>query len=168
MRRSIFAFALLAAFGAAEAQAQTTATVGTTLSFTMQERLFIDVTDDNLVFTAPTTADLDAGYTQTVSHSVEHRGNMEHTITVAPDAPTWQVPLVGYPGTKPASDLEWSNDSGSSWNAVDNGATVGTGVRGGFGAAGNEDIAVDWRAAISYAEPAGPYQLTVTYTSTAN
>jgi hypothetical protein len=43
---------------------------------------------------------------------------------------------------------------------------VGSGVRGGFGL--NPDIPVSWRTAIDYDEPAGGYNLTVTYTSTAN
>jgi hypothetical protein len=131
----------------------------------MQQRLFLDVDNDNLVFADPTVADLDAGFTQTVSHNVQHRGNVNDVITVAPDAATWNTPLI-YVGTKPADDLEWSNDSGSSWNVVSAAVNVGSGVRGGFGL--NPDIPVSWRTAIDYDEPAGGYNLTVTYTSTAN
>ena len=74
-------FVILTLLAVTRADAQTT--VNTTLSFTMQERLFLDVDDSNLVFSDPTTADLDAGYTQTVTHNVEHRGNVDHVITVA-------------------------------------------------------------------------------------
>lgn len=165
MRSTLFLAAIALAAGAADLAAQTTATVNTTLSYTMQERLFIDVDDDNLMLPDPSTSDLDAGFTQSVAHDVEHRGNVDHTITVAPAAATWNAPL-SYTGTKPAGDLEWSSDGGTSWNPVDAAATVGTGVRGGFGL--NPDIPVSWRAAVGYDEPAGGYNLTVTYTSTAN
>lgn len=157
------AFAALALVAVPQADAQTS--VNTTLSFTMQQRLFLDVDDANLIFADPTTADLDAGYTQTVAHNVEHRGNVNHLITVAPSTATWNAP-VSYPGTKPADDLEWSNDSGTSWNVVSAAVNVGSGVRGGFGL--NPDIPVTWRAAIDYTEPAGGYNIIVTYTSTAN
>lgn len=157
--------AVVALAAAPQANAQTTATVNTTLSFTMQERLFLDVDDANLVFTDPTTADLDAGYTQAVSHNVEHRGNVAHTITVAPTAATWNVPFT-YSGTKPADDLEWSNDGGSAWNVVSAGLNVGTGVRGGAGL--NPNIPITWRAVVGLDEPAGGYDIVVTYTSTAN
>lgn len=165
MKRSLLVAAFALTFMVADLAAQTTATVNTTLSFTMQERLFLDVDDNNLVFPDPTTTDLDAGYTQTVSHNVEHRGNVDHTITVAPASAIWNAPLT-YVGVKPADDLEWSNDGGTSWNVVSAATNVGTGVRGGVGL--NPDIPVDWRAAVSYAEVAGGYNLTVTYTSTAN
>lgn len=165
MKRSLLAVAFALVVSVPQVNAQTTATVSTTLSFTMQQRLFIDVTNNALVFPDPTLADLDAGYTQTVSHSVEHKGNVDHTITVDPDAANWLVPL-SYSGNKPADDLEWSNDAGTSWNVVSAAVNVGTGVRGGFGL--NPDIPVSWRAAIDYTEPDGGYQLTVTYTSTAN
>jgi hypothetical protein len=157
------AFAALALVAVPQAEAQTS--VNTTLSFTMQQRLFLDVDDAALVFPDPTTADLDAGLTQTVSHNVEHRGNVNHVITVAPSAATWNAP-VAYPGTKPADDLQWSNDAGSSWNVVSAAVNVGTGVRGGTGL--NPDIPVNWRAAVDYGEPAGAYSIVVTYTSTAN
>ncbi len=163
--RFVLALAAAVLVAAPQASAQTTATVNTTLSFTMQERLFLDVDDANLIFADPTTADLDAGYTQTVSHNVEHRGNVDHTITVAPSAATWNVPLT-YVGAKPADDLEWSNDGGTSWNVVSAAVNVGSGVRGGFGL--NPDIPVTWRAGVDYSEPAGGYNLVVTYTSTAN
>ena len=162
MRRAFFAFAALAAVGVAEANAQVT--VNTTLSFTMQERLFIDVTSGNLVFPDPTFADLDAGYTQTVSHDVLHRGNVDHTITVAP-AGAWLQPVT-YPGVKPVDDLEWSNDGGTNWNVVSAAVDVGSGVQGGFGL--NPPITVDWQTAIGSDEPLGGYSITVTYTSTAN
>lgn len=157
------AFAALALVAVPQAEAQTS--VNTTLSFTMQQRLFLDVDDANLIFADPTTADLDAGYTQTVAHNVEHRGNVAHLITVAPSTPTWNAP-ISYPGTKPADDLEWSTDAGTSWNVVSAAVNVGAGVPGGFGL--NPDIPVTWRAAIDYTEPAGGYNIIVTYTSTAN
>jgi len=157
------AFAALALVAVPQAEAQTN--VNTTLSFTMQQRLFLDVDDANLVFPDPTTTDIDAGFTQTVSHNVEHRGNVDHLITVAPSNPNWNVPLT-YVGSKPADDLEWSTDGGSSWNVVSAAVNVGSGVRGGFGL--NPDIPVTWRAAVDYSEPAGGYSIVVTYTSTAN
>lgn len=157
------AFAALALVAVPQAEAQTN--VNTTLSFTMQQRLFLDVDDANLVFPDPTTTDIDAGFTQTVSHNVEHRGNVDHLITVAPSNPNWNVPLT-YVGSKPADDLEWSTDGGSSWNVVSAAVNVGSGVRGGFGL--NPDIPVTWRAAVDYSEPSGGYSIVVTYTSTAN
>ncbi|MFQ5529009.1 MAG: hypothetical protein ACE5FP_01540 [Gemmatimonadota bacterium] len=123
----VAAMAVLALVAVPQAGAQTT--VNTTLSFTMQQRLFLDVDDASLIFADPTTSDLDAGFTQTVSHNVEHRGNVDHIITVAPSAATWNVPLT-YVGSKPADDLEWSNDGGTTWNVVSAPVNVGTGVRG--------------------------------------
>ena len=165
MKRSLLAVAFALVTLVPQVNAQTTATVSTTLSFTMQQRLFLDVSNNALVFPDPTLANLDAGYTQTVSHDVQHKGNVPHTITVAPDQASWNAP-VSYPGTKSADDLEWSNNGGTSWNTVSAAANVGTGVRGGFGL--NPDIPVSWRTAINYTEPDGSYNLTVTYTSTAN
>ncbi|MDH3298281.1 MAG: hypothetical protein OEM23_03080 [Gemmatimonadota bacterium] len=159
----VTAIAALALVVVPDANAQTN--VNTTLSFTMQQRLFLDVDDAALVFPDPTTADLDAGLTQTVAHNVEHRGNVDHVITVAPSTATWNVP-VSYPGTKPADDLEWSTNAGTTWNVVSAAVNVGTGVRGGAGL--NPDIPVTWRAAVGYDEPAGAYNIVVTYTSTAN
>jgi hypothetical protein len=156
-------FVVLTLLAAAKADAQTT--VNTTLSFTMQQRLFLDVDDSNLVFADPTTTDLDAGFTQTVAHNVEHRGNVDHVITVAPAAATWNVPFT-YVGTKPADDLEWSNDGGTIWNVVSAAVNVGSGIRGGAGL--NPDIPVTWRAAVSYDEVPGGYNIVATYTSTAN
>lgn len=163
MKRTILALSLALTFVASEADAQ--ATVNTTLSFTMQQRLYLDVDDDNLVFPDPTVSDLDAGYSQTVSHNVEHRGNVDHVITVAPAAASWNAPVT-YVGSKPADDLEWSNDAGTTWIVVSGATNVGTGVQG--DASLNPDIPVSWRAAIDYDEPAGGYDLTVTYTSTTN
>lgn len=161
MKRSFLVAAFVLVVSVPQVNAQ--ATVTTTLSFTMQQRLFLDVDNDNLVFADPTIADLDAGYTQTVSHNVEHKGNVAHTITVAPDQASWNSPITT---VKPATDLEWSNNGGTSWNVVSAGVDVGTGVPGGFGL--NPDIGVNWRSAIRYSEPDGAYSLTVTYTSTAN
>lgn len=163
MRRSLLAFALLVAFGAAEANAQ--ATVGTTIRFSHAERLYINVDNNDLTLPTPTIADLDAGFSQSVSHNVEHRGNVDHTITVANDQANWNAPLT-YVGSKPANELEWSNDGGTSWNAVTAAVDVGSGVQGGFGL--NPDIPVSWRAVVAYDEPDGDYSLPVTYTSTAN
>lgn len=166
MKRSMLLAVFALTFGVvAEATAQATASANTTLSFTMQQRLFLDVSDDDLTFPDPTTSDLDAGYTQTVSHNVQHKGNVNHVITVAPSDPSWTTPFT-YVGSKAADDLEWSTDGGTSWNTVSAAVDVGTGQRGGFGV--NPDVPVSWRAAIDYAEPTGAYSLTVTYTSTAN
>lgn len=166
MKKLVFVAAALALIVAAPQTAQAQATVSTAFSLTINNKLFIDVDLNSLTIPEPDIAEFDAGATQAVSHDVLHKGNVAHTITVAPTgaATTWTGPLGA---NKPISDLEWKVGAGT-WQAVDNGATVGTGVKGGFGVPGNEDIAVSWRALIDYDDLDGVYSTDVTYTSTAN
>lgn len=154
---------LAVAAGAGDAHAQVSR--NTTINLQIPELLFIDVTNDNLTLPTPDFAQFDAGYTQTTGHAVRHRGNVAHTITVAPAPGTtiWNGPAGS---SKAASDLEWSTDAGGNWNQVTASVDVGAGVKGGFGL--NPDIPVTWRSAITYDEPVGSYQIVVTYTSTPN
>ena len=140
------------------------ATVNTTISLQIPELLFIDVTSSALSLPTPDFAEFDASYTGTATHSVLHRGNVDHTITVAP-APgvtIWNGPAGS---SKAAGDLEWSMASGT-WNSVTDAVNVGTGVKGGFGL--NPDIPVSWRSLVGYDELSGNYSIVVTYTATPN
>jgi hypothetical protein len=149
---------------AESAKAQSPATVNTTINLQIPELLFIDVTSSALSLPTPDFAELDVNYTGTASHAVRHRGNVAHTITVAPatGVTIWNGPAGS---SKAAGDLEWSTASGA-WNAVTDAVNVGTGVKGGFGL--NADIPVSWRSYVDYDEPSGNYSIVVTYTATAN
>jgi hypothetical protein len=138
--------------------------VNTTINLQIPELLFIDVTSSALSLPTPDFAELDNNYTGTASHAVRHRGNVDHTITVAPatGVTIWNGPAGS---NKAAEDLEWSTGSGT-WNAVTSAETVGEGFKGGFGA--NDDIPVSWRSYVDYNEPSGNYSIVVTYTATAN
>lgn len=166
MKKMLLLAAAIAMFGATarKVEAQLTKTVNTTINLQIPELLFIDVTNDNLVLPTPDFAQLDAGFTGPASHQVRHRGNVAHTITVAPAAgvTSWTGP-VGT--TKPVEDLQWSLDA-SAWNLVSASTNVGTGVKGGFGL--NPNIPVWWRSAVDYDELAGDYSIVVTYTSASN
>ena len=166
MKKMLLLAAAIAMFGATArtVEAQLTKTVNTTINLQIPELLFIDVTNDNLVLPTPDFAQLDAGFTGPASHQVRHRGNVAHTITVAPAAgvTSWTGPDGT---TKPVEDLQWSLDA-SAWNLVSASTNVGTGVKGGFGL--NPNIPVWWRSAVDYDELAGDYSIVVTYTSAPN
>ena len=123
MKKLLFAAAAVMLLVAApQAQAQT---VTTAFNMTISNKLFIDVDQAILTIPEPDIAEFDAGATQATSHAVLHKGNVAHTITVAPTSgTTWDGPSGA---NKPISDLEWKVGAGT-WQAVDNGATVGTGV----------------------------------------
>jgi len=165
MRKPLLCAVAIAAVAASAGDARAQVTRNTTINLQIPELLFIDVTNDNLTLPTPDFAQFDAGYTQTTGHAVRHRGNVAHTIAVAPATGTtiWDGPAGS---SKAASDLEWSNDGGGNWSQVTASTNVGTGVQGGFGL--NPDIPVSWRSAIAYDEPVGSYQIVVTYTSTPN
>jgi hypothetical protein len=163
MKKLLLLTAAIAMFGAAATRAEAQS-VNTTINLQVPELLFIDVTNDNLVLPTPDFAQLDAGFTGPASHQVRHRGNVAHTITVAP-----ATGVTGWSGpagtTKPLEDLQWSLDA-SSWNLVTASTDVGTGNKGGFGL--NPNIPVWWRSAVDYEDEVGDYSIVVTYTSTAN
>ena len=166
MKKLLLCTAAIAMFGAtatqAEAQPTPTATVNATINLKIPTLLFIDVTNDNLVLPEPDFAQLEAGFTGPASHQVRHRGNVAHTITVAPQSGVteWSGPTA-----KPAEDLQWSLDA-SSWNLVTASTKVGTGAKGGF--LQNPNIPVWWRSAVDYNDEAGDYSIVVTYTSTSD
>jgi len=164
MRKLLLCTAAIAVFGATASRAEAQATRNTTINLQIPELLFIDVTQDNLTLPTPDFAEFDAGFTSTIGHSVRHRGNVDHTITVAPatGVTIWNGPAAS---TKPATDLQWSLNS-SDWNIVTAAVDVGLGVKGGFGV--NPDIPVAWRSAVGYSEPIGSYSIVVTYTATPN
>jgi hypothetical protein len=164
MKKMLLLAAAIAMFGATARKVEAQVTVNTTINLQIPELLFIDVTNDNLVLPTPDFAQLDAGFTGPASHQVRHRGNVAHTITVAPA--TGVTSWTGPEGTtKPVEDLQWSLDA-SAWNLVSASTNVGTGVKGGFGL--NPNIPVWWRSAVDYDELAGDYSIVVTYTSAPN
>jgi hypothetical protein len=164
MKKLLLLTAATAMIGGTAMRAEAQVSVNTTINLQIPELLFIDVTSDNLVIPTPDFAQLEAGATAPTSHAVRHRGNVAHTITVAPatGVTSWTGPTGT---TKDVDDLEWSLDA-SAWNVVSAATNVGTGVKGGFGL--NPNIPVWWRSAVTYDELAGDYSIVVTYTSTAN
>lgn len=164
MRKLLLCTAAIAVFAATASRAEAQATRNTTINLQIPELLFIDVTNDNLTIPTPDFAEFDAAFTTAIGHSVRHRGNVDHTITVAPSTGVtiWNGPAGS---SKPATDLQWSINS-TDWNIVTAAVDVGTGVKGGFGL--NPDIPVEWRSALAYDEPIGSYSIVVTYTATPN
>ncbi len=162
MRKLLLLTAAIVLFGATATRAEAQATKNTTINLQIPELLFIDVTNDNLTIPTPDFAELEAGFTAPTSHQVRHRGNVDHTITVAP-----ATGVTGWtgPATKNIDDLQWSLNA-ADWNIVTATTDVGTGQKGGFGL--NPNIPVWWRSVIDYDELAGAYSIVVTYTSTAN
>lgn len=163
MKKLLLLTAAITMFGATATRAEAQ-TVNTTINLTVPELLFIDVTNNLLVLPEPDFAQLEAGFTGPASHQVRHRGNVAHTITVAPadGVVAWDGPEGT---TKPVEDLQWSLDA-SSWNLVTDATDVGTGAKGGFGQ--NPNIPVWWRSAVDYDDEVGSYSIVVTYTSAPN
>ena len=109
--------------------------------------------DTNVVsFTTPTAADYDAGYVVKAS---------ANTLTVDSDI-DWKLQILGSTATwsctgatcwsgKPRGDIEWRKSGGSYAALVATAATVATGTAT---SPGTEDVTVDFRVQLSWANDA--------------
>lgn len=161
--RKLLALALvvgtLGAAGPAAAQTSESATA----SVSINQVLYLDVTNTNVTFSEPTASDFNSGeILSSVQSDITHRANIVHDVEVAADASNFS----GGSGSKPASDLHWSLD-GSTWTPLSTtAADLVTGVAP--GAYDNAET-VSYKLLLDYStdEP-GSYSLGFTYTIVAN
>lgn len=118
MRKIMLAFVALVAFVpglAAQNPAVDNRTA--TATITIPTLLHIDVSELAITFASPTFDDFDA--TEILASSapsvIDTRGNVAHDVTIQASAATMTSTGAG---TKPAGDLQWSADAGTSWNAL--------------------------------------------------
>lgn len=154
------ALLLVAVPSSADAQSESA-----TATITVPEVLFVDIDVNSVDFPDATAADFEAGsITFGTSTTLEHKGNVAHDVEITSSTGFFQN--SGGDTSKPASDLEWSLNGGSSWN---NGlgttpAAVVTGA-----VAGQHTESVDYRLLLDYATDApDTYDLEFTYTVVAN
>jgi hypothetical protein len=169
MSRRLSAALALGLLAAAPAMAQPSTTAAVTATLTVPTILHIEVNSSAVNFLATDaaiTAGFAAGDQQTV---VTHRGNVQHTVSVAADAATFTGTGGGTTDPvrtdKPASDLTWSLD-GTSFTPFSTTAAVvhGAAPRG----AHPNDESVSYRVGLSYADTPGTYTLDLTYTVAAD
>lgn len=165
MRKLTMALLALALPAAAAAQSQ-----NANATVTIPEVLAITVDQTNIAFPNVTVTDfanqyVDAGVTSTI----DTRGNVVHDITIQANAASFNYAGTATPApVKPASDLLWSNDGGSSFNAIDDvtAADVATALSQGVNAGA---ASVTYRIALDLATDApGDYSLGFVYTVVAN
>jgi hypothetical protein len=152
----------------AMAQPQTSAAVTATL--TVPTVLHIEVNSSVVNFTADDAA-MQAGFAAGDQQTtVTHRGNVQHTVSVAADAALFTGTGGGGGADpvrtdKPAADLSWSLD-GTTFTPFSTTAAVVHGAAP-RGAHVNDDD-VSYRVALSYADTPGTYTLDLTYTVAAD
>lgn len=166
MRKAFLALAILAALSAQGVSAQNPAVSSRTgtAQITIPTLLHIDVSNLAVSFGSPTFDDFDAGLIAATSGAsvIDTRGNVVHDVTIVADAAAFTGPY-----TKPASDLQWSIDGGTSWTSLSTTATdVATAVARGT----NASVAtVDYQLLLDAAlDVPGTYSLDFTYTVVAN
>lgn len=167
MKKSGFAiFSALVLFGAAGASAQ----VNATASITIPTLLQITVDQTAVTFPQPTLADYTTGnVASAVTSTVSTRGNVSHDVMITADAGvmTFAASTGAADPNKPAADLQWSGDTGTTWNSLSTTAgLVADALARGTNAAA---AAVTYRMLLDEAtdEP-GTYSLGFTYTVVAN
>lgn len=160
----IAATALLLAAAPSYAAAQTSESA--TATITVPTVLFLDIDVNAVDFPDATSADFEAGnITFGTTTTLEHNGNVTHDVEIASTTGFFQN-SGGTDSSKPASDLEWSLDNGSSWN-TGLGTTATDVVTA--AAAGAHTESVDYRLLLDYATDApDTYDLEFTYTIVAN
>lgn len=144
----------------ATAQSQANATA----SIDIPQVLYVEVTNTSVTFPQPTASDFNTGHVSAdVSSDITHRGNVAHDVTISADASNF----TGGSGSKPASDLEWSADGGSSWNSLS--TTAANVVTGASAGQHNSAETVDYRMLLDYSTDApDSYTLDLTYSVVAN
>lgn len=153
-------------FSAATVDAQTAAA---SASITIPELLSINVTNTTIAFAQPAFTDYDAGEIGTATtSSISTRGNVAHDVTVASNAAAFTYGGGAGPDPlKPAADLQWSTDAGTSWNGL---TTLAVDVLTNLGRGQNANAAtVAYKMALDETvDIPGTYSLAFTYTVVAN
>lgn len=168
MKKLTMVVLAMLAVGAADVAAQASSEQATA-SVTVPQVLSIAVTNKSIAFPNATSTDFDNGYVNTTtSSSIDTKGNVVHDVTVQADAATFTYTGTQTDPSKPASDLEWSNDGGSSWTALDDVSAVDVAT----GLARGENVgaaSISYRIALALAtDVPGDYSLGFTYTIVAN
>lgn len=158
MKRTLLLFALLLSAAPAFAQPNTTAIVNTRININQVIRItgptaIIDFVGDETALTN--------GFTSSVTSSIQHQGNVPHSVSLT--APAQFTNTSGL--VKAGSDFQYSLDAGTSWAGV---STAGASVVSGA-ARGAHTLPVRYRILLSWAddEP-GVYTLPLTYTISAD
>ncbi len=162
MKKIVVAVAMLAAFSAKGASAQT-ATAST--SGTVEQSLFIalDAAGQSVTFANSNAADFNTGYKQAAAGVLTHKGNVTHTVSVKADATTMTASTGGRLD-KPAGDVLWSTD-GTTFSAL---STTAANVAL-SAAAGEYTKNLNYRMKLGWAlDKPATYSLGVTYTIAAN
>lgn len=166
MRKTILAAmaVLTVSAGALSAQNPAVESRSGTATITIPTLLHIDVTNLAVTFDSPSFDDFTAGSIGANSGAsvIDTRGNVVHDVTIEAD----NAAMTG-PYAKPATDLEWSVDGGSTWSGLSTtAADVATAVSRGA----NSGVAsVVYQMLLREADDVpGSYSLDFTYTVVAN
>ncbi len=170
MKKLMIAALAMLAFGAMDVSAQVT-TANANASVTVPTVLSLTVTNLSIAFPNATSADFDNGYVDAATtSSIDTRGNVVHDVTIQADAALFEfTPSSGSEDPdKPASDLLWTNDGGTSYTALDD--VSATDVATSLARGTNTGAAtIGYRIALALVDDVpGDYSLDFTYTVVAN
>lgn len=168
MKKLMIAALAMMAFGAMDVSAQGASANGNA-SVSVPEVLSLTVTNTAIAFGNATAADIDNGFMNTSTTStIDTRGNVLHDVTIQADAQYFTYAGTQTDPNKPASDLSWTNDGGTSWTPLDDvsAVDVATGLARGVNAGA---ATIGYQLALSLAgDVPGDYSLGFTYTVVAN
>lgn len=166
MKKTILSLVALVVFsaGALDAQSPALDNRTATASITIPTLLHIDVSNLTVDFPNPSFDDFDAGFVDATTDpsQIDTRGNVLHDVQIAADFASFTGPYA-----KPAGDLRWSIDGGTSWTDLTTSTTdVATAVSRGA----NTNVAtVNYRMRLNATDDIpGDYSLDFTYTVVAN
>ncbi len=173
----MFKSLILAAFAlvlAAPAMAQPATSASVTATLNVPTVLHIGVSSTAVSFTGDYDA-YEAGYAAgSAATTVSHRGNVQHSVTLASDAASFTATDPTTPASttdparaaKPASDLSFDVDGADAWAGV---STTDTDVVTGAARGAHTGPSVAYRIALAYADDTpGTYTLGLTYTIAAD
>lgn len=137
--------------------------VNGTSTITIQQVLYLAVSNTAVAFPVPTAANFNTGNVAASSAAsvVSHAGNVTHSVKITAGAANMTATDVA--NVKPASDLEWSMDSGTNWTGV---STTAQSVRTSIAKGQHNSAAtVQYRMQLDYSTDApDTYTLPFTYT----
>jgi hypothetical protein len=153
---------LLCLLGAQPVLAQTSQNA--TATITIVETLYVSVTNTTVTFNTPTSAQFLAGNIGASSGAsvLDHGGNVTHTVQLQSSSANMVATIDPVNNIKPASDLQWSSNGGTSWNSL---STTAANLRTSI-AKGNYPAAatVTYRMLLNFANAPDTYTLNFTYT----
>ena len=169
MKKLTMAAVALWMLGAAELSAQQETA---TASVTIPEILAISLDNLSIAFPDATASDFETGYvTVTTGSAPDTRGNVSHDVMIRTTQASFDFTPSGSEAdpSKPAADLEWSPDAGTTWTGLSQtavsvlgGATLNPGQY--------TDVAtIEYRIKLLYSvDVPGDYSLPIQYTVVAN